>query len=97
MKNTAHFDLNDRKITNARFVQVIQWPQIDFDLTPKLIVDNAIDESSLVRKNQDKDFNNNNSTNINSITLLKHLMTIKSLQRLMLINFIKKMNDQEEI
>ena len=32
-------------------------------------MDNAIDERSLVRNNQDNDFNNNNLTNINSITL----------------------------
>ena len=69
MKNTAHIDLNDRNITNARFIQVNQWPQIDSHLTPKLYVDNAVDESSLVRNIQDSDYNNNNLTNINSITL----------------------------
>ena len=69
LKNTEHIDLNDRKITNARFLQVIQGPQIDSHLTPRLYVDNAVDESSLVRSNQDNDFNNNNLTNINSITL----------------------------
>ena len=69
IKNTAHIDLNDRKITNARFIQVIQLPQIDSHLTAKLYVDNSIDETSLVRSNQDNDFNNNNLTNINSITL----------------------------
>ena len=69
VKNTEHIDLNDRNITNARFIQVNQWPQIDSHLTPRLYVDNAIDESSLVRNNQDNDFNNNNLTNINSITL----------------------------
>ena len=69
MKNTVHIDLNDRNITNARFIQVNQWPQIDSHLTPKLYVDNAIDESSLVRNYQDKDFKNNNLTNINNITL----------------------------
>ena len=61
--------MNDRNITNARFIQVNQWPQIDSQLIPRLYVDNAVDESSLVRNNQDNDFNNNNSTNINSITL----------------------------
>ena len=71
MKNTAHIDLNDRNITNARFIQVNQWPQIDSHLTPKLYVDNAVDESSLVRDDQAKDFNNSNLTNINSITLNK--------------------------
>ena len=71
VKNTAHFDLNDRNITNARFIQVNQWPQIDSHLTPKLYVDNIIDESSLVRTNQDNDFDNYNLSNINSITLNK--------------------------
>ena len=71
IKNNAHIDLNDRNITNARFIQVNQWPQIDSHLTPRLYVDNSVDESSLVRKNQDNDFNNNNLTNINSITLNK--------------------------
>ena len=42
--------------------------QIDSHLTAKLYVDNAIDESSFVRNNRDNDFNNNNFTNIKSIT-----------------------------
>ena len=69
LKNTEHIDLNDRNITNARFIQVNQLPQIDSHLTAKLYVDNAIDEASLARNNKDNDFNNNNLTNINSITL----------------------------
>ena len=68
-KNTVHIDLNDRNITNARFIQVNQLPQIDSHLTAKLYVDNSIDEPSLLRINQDNDFNNNNLTNIDSITL----------------------------
>ena len=68
LKNTAYINLNDRNITNARFNQVNQMPQIDSHLTAKLYVDNAIDEISLVRNNQDNDFNKNNLTNINSIT-----------------------------
>ena len=63
--------MNDRKITNARFIQVNQLPQIDSHLTAKLYVDNAIDEASLVRNNQDNNFNDYNLTNINSITLSK--------------------------
>ena len=51
IKNNAHIYLNDRKITNAIFIQVNQLPQIDSHLTAKLYVDNAIDESSLVRNN----------------------------------------------
>ena len=69
VKTNAHIDLNDRKITNARFIQVYQIPQIDSHLTAKLYVDNAIDETSLVRNNKDNDFGNYNLTIINSITL----------------------------
>ena len=53
IKNTEHVDLNDRNITNARFIQVNQLPQIDSHLTAKLYVDDAIsdsvDERSLLR------------------------------------------------
>ena len=59
-------DLNDRNITNARFIQVNQLPQIDSRLTAKLYVDNAIGERSRVRNNQNNEFNNYNLTNINS-------------------------------
>ena len=69
VKNNAHIDLNDRNITNIRFLQVNQMPQIDSHLTPRLYVDNAIDEISLVRNNQDNDFGNYNLTNKNSVTL----------------------------
>ena len=69
VKNTEHINLNDRNITNARFIQVNQMCQIESHLTPKLYVDTVIDQSSLVRNNQDNDFKNNNLTNINSITL----------------------------
>ena len=71
IKNTAYIDLNDKNITNARFIQVNQLPQIDSHLTAKLYVDNSIDEASLVRNNKDNDFGNYNLTNINSITLNK--------------------------
>ena len=56
-------------IINARFIQVNQLSQVDSHLTAKLYVDNAIDESSLVRNSRGNDFNNCNLTNINSITL----------------------------
>ena len=71
LKNTEHIDLNDRNITNVRFLQVNQWPQIDSHLTAKLYVDTEIDQVSLVRNNTDNDFGNYNLTNINSITLNK--------------------------
>ena len=69
MKNTEHIYLNDRMVTNARFIQVNQWPQIDSHLTAKLYVDSSIDEPSLNRNNQNNNFNSYNLTNINSITL----------------------------
>ena len=69
VKNDAHIDLNDRNITNGRFIQVNQMPQIDSHLTAKLYVDNSIDESSLVRNTRDNNFNNKKLTNINSITI----------------------------
>ena len=71
MKNTTHVDLNDRNITNARFIPVIQLPQIDSHLTAKLYVYNSIDEASLFRNKQDDVFNDYNVTIINSITLNK--------------------------
>ena len=71
VKNNAHIDLNDRNITDARFIQVNQVPQFDSHLTAKFYVDKAIDESSLVRTNKNNDFNNYNLTNMNSSTLNK--------------------------
>ena len=70
-KNNAHIDLKDRNITNARFNQVNQLPQIDSHLTAKLYVDNTVDESSLVRNNRDSDFGNYSLSNINSNALKK--------------------------
>ena len=69
VKNNAHIDLNDRNITNARFIQVNQLPQIDSHLCAKLYVDSEIDKMTLIRKNQDTDFNDNKLTNINSIVI----------------------------
>ena len=58
VKNIEHIDLNDRDITNARFIQVNQLPQIDSHLTAKLYVDNAIsdgiNEQSLLRLDPDE-------------------------------------------
>ena len=68
VKNNAHIDLNDRKITNARFIQVNQLPQIDSHLAATLYVDYSIDESNLVKNNKDNDFGIYNLTNINSIS-----------------------------
>ena len=46
IKNTAQKDLNDRNITNARFVEVNHLPQIDSHLPAKLYVENAISNSA---------------------------------------------------
>ena len=64
-------DFNDVKLENIKFVKVNYSPAIGQHLTPKIYVDNSIDESSLVRNNKDNDFGNYKLTNINSITLNK--------------------------
>ena len=69
IENNAHIDLNYRNVTNARFFQINQLPQIDSHLTAKLFVDNAIVELSLVRNNKDNDFGNFNLTTTKSFTL----------------------------
>ena len=70
VKNTEQFDLNDRNITNAEFIQVNQLPQIDSHLTAKLYVDTQIDQPSVVRNNQDNDFSYDNKiTNLDSIKI----------------------------
>ena len=61
-------DFNDVKVENVKFVKVKYQPTVKEHLTPKLYVDTAIDEPSLVRNNKDNDFGNYNLTNINSIT-----------------------------
>ena len=69
IRNSAHIDLNDKNITNARFIQVNQLPQIDSHLTAKLYVDNAIsdsvDESSFLRLDPDEKLKQD-SINFNS-------------------------------
>ena len=71
LKNTEHIDLNDRKITNALFIQVNQLPQIDSQLTAKLYVENSSHKPCLVRNIQDNDSGIFNLTSIKSITLNK--------------------------
>ena len=69
IKNDVHIDLNDRNITNARFIQVNQLPQIDSHLTAKLNVDNTVNEPTLVRNTQNNNFNDNKLINIDSVTV----------------------------
>ena len=70
MQNTAHVDFNGKSLDDDRFVKVNSLHAVTQHLTPKQYGDNAIDENSLVRNNQDNDFNTHNLTNINSITLI---------------------------
>ena len=62
-------DFNDVKLENIKFVKVNYQPAPPNHLTPKIYVDNTVDESSLVRTNKDNDFGNYKLTNIDSITL----------------------------
>ena len=71
LKNNSHIDLNDRNITNCRFLSVNQLPQNNSHLTAKLYVDTEIDRPSVVRNNKDNDFGNYKLTNIKTITLNK--------------------------
>ena len=65
----SDIDFNDVKLENIKCVKVIFQPAVNEHLTPQVYVDRAIDEMSLVRNTQDNDFNNNNLTNKNGITL----------------------------
>ena len=79
VKNTEHIDMNDRNITNIRFLQVNQLPQIDSHLTAKLYVDSAIsdrvNEQSLLRLDPDEKLEQDsiilNSTLTNPKTILE--------------------------
>ena len=57
-------------------LEIIKNVNVNYQLTPKINVDNAIDEISLTRNNQGNDFNNHNLTNINSITLITQAVNI---------------------
>ena len=88
IKNTEHIDLNDRIITNARFIQVNQLPQIDSQLTAKLYVDNAIsdgvNESSLLRLDPDEKLKQD------TIILNSTLSTPKTIIELSTENYVDK-------
>ena len=59
----------DINLKNQYRIKNLPDPLSIAEACSKNYVDNSKDESSLVRNNQDNDFNNNNLTNINSITL----------------------------
>ena len=88
--------MNDRNITNARFIQVNQLPQIDSHLTAKLYVDNAIsdgvNEQSLLRL----DANENLAQD--SIILNSTLTSPKTIVELPTKNYVdNKFNDSSII
>ena len=76
LKNIAHIDLNDRNITNARFIQVNQLPQNDSRSTAKLYVDNSIDELSLLRLDPDEKIGLDNQESIILNSTLKSPKTV---------------------
>ena len=96
IKNDAHIDLNDRNITNARFIQVNQLCQIDSHLTPKLCVDNAIsdgvNESSLLKLDPDEKLTQD------SIILNSTLTSPKTILEIPTKNYVdNKFNDSSII
>ena len=97
LKNNEHIDLNDRNITNARFIQVNQLPQIDSHLTAKLYVDNAIfdevNEHSLLRLHPDEKLNLDEQYSILLISTLTLPNTLIELR--MLIAYMKAVEIDE--
>ena len=96
IKNNAHIDLNDRNITNARFIQVNQLPRIDSLLTAKLYVDNAIsdgvNESSLLRLDLYEKLTQD------TIVLNSTLSSPKTILEISTKNYVdKKFNDSSKI
>ena len=80
VRNNAHIDLNDRNITNCRFLSVNQLPQIDSHLTAKLYVDKAIsdsiDESSLLRLDTDENLTQDTIVLNSTLTSPKTILEI---------------------
>ena len=101
IKNSEHIDLNDRNITNARFIQLNQLPQVDSHLTAKLYVDNAIfdtknyvdnkfNDPSIIKNTDHVDFNAKDLdkvgwTKVNKMPAIEEHLTPK----LYVENFIK--------
>ena len=57
IKNVDNIDFNDKDIDNVRWVKVNKWPRDAEHLTPKIYVDDAISESSLLRLHRDEKLN----------------------------------------
>ena len=80
LKNTEHIDLNDRNLTNARFIQVNQLPEIDSRLSAKLYADNAIcdgvNEQSLLRLDPDEKLKQDSIVLISTLTSPKTIIEL---------------------
>ena len=72
IRKTAHVDFNNKNLDNVCFVKLNSVPAIREHLTPIFYVDQAVSHSvhepTLVKNNQDNDFNNHSLTNKNSNT-----------------------------
>ena len=62
IKNSTNSDFNDAKLENKKFLKIHYQPAFDSHSTPKIYVDNSIDESTLVENNQDTGFTNHSSS-----------------------------------
>ena len=72
IKNITYVDFKDKNLDNILFVKVKSVAAVEEHSTAKYYADqaisNSVDEPTLVRNNQDNDFNNCNLTNKNSNT-----------------------------
>ena len=57
IKNTDHVDFNDKILDNVHSIKINSFPTLEEHLTPKIYVDNAISESSLLRLHRDEKLN----------------------------------------
>ena len=93
LKNTEHIDLDDRNMTNARFIQVNQLPRVDSHLMAKLYVDSAISQSSLLRLDPDETLDLDNQDSI----ILKSTLTLpKTVIQIPTIAFMDSLHEENE-
>ena len=69
-KNTAHFDLKDKNFDNARSLKIKGLPAVSLQVTSKLNVDNAMDDTTLVRNDKNNDFELLPSINVSHISFV---------------------------
>ena len=97
IKTSAHIDLNDRNITNCRFLSVNQLPQIDSHLTAKLYVDNTIsdgvNESTLLRLDPDEKLKLDEQ---NSILLISSLTSPRTIIELPTKSYVDSLHGENE-